>query len=919
MKIEDILNVINRDAGNASTSGISKAHCMDLQAQVECLAKTASIHEQKMADQSHRLNSYVERLESELLGRAVVGGNEQWASTDFNDPNISSQKEEKHALLKTSSNPAMRQSDPELKMATKQIQELTKRLSDYDARGAELSETKRKANALLLEKDGQLTAARSRIEVLEKEVSAHLAAVKALRERISSLEHNKVLLARETQAAQSAKQQEEKSRASLEQSFWRVGSLEKENATLSRELTAMKNDKGKLEETLAAVKSSRASSSQEFESKRYELSASMKRNKELQAALDKATKQCQDAASQSKEKFAQLEKSRDAAASELSEVRRKANVLLGQKADELLVLKGSLYRAEKEAARFKLECKNLEARVMSLETENSALTDDVKKLQSESAGYADEKKDMQSRIDGLVNDTAKSAMQRGDHISSLETALEIQQSARDLLTAEMKELQAALDRSMRQVQESNNTIREKEITARKEKDQAALELSEIKRKANALLSQQAEELTRVRKRAEDLEKDLTLIKAKGADAETRSNSYQKENGNLVRENGILKQEKVSLAKEKAQLVTRVAGLEIAVTKSSEKVKLLEKTFEALKASHASTARELLESRAHNEKTLASASVRQNELQGSLENSLKLLREAADKEKERATSLESENRISASELAETKRKANALLSRQSEELTALRNGMQQKQMELASSKSERATLQGRVAGLVAEKEQLLKDLARVKRDGEASEKLRKEVEGEQARLQQQCNELKRNNVSLAEQVQSIRSESSADIVFVGADKRRTDASNFKNSQNVAENRSADAKLLQIRIEALQNQNKSLESDKARLMEGLSQLQGTKGSRENPGPGRGEESLGAEGEAEALEAVEEVCCTLGSSRLSRVVLAVHCVICVAHARSSRLCSSKSLTSCKASCWKPNLLVTMHSRYKHERCKD
>jgi chromosome segregation ATPase len=883
VKIEDILNLINRDSGNASTSGISKAHCMDLQAQVECLAKTASIHEQKMADHSHRLNAYVERLESELLGGQVSIGSEQWAT-----------------------NTAMRQSDLELKMATKQIEDLTQRLSDYDSRGVELSETKRKANALLLEKDSQLTAARKRIEVLEKEVSELLASGKALRERISSLEHNKVLLARETQAAQSAKIQEEKSRASLEQSFWRVGSLEKENATLSRELTAVKKEKEKLEETFAAIKSARASSSQELESKRSELSASMKRHKELQAALDKATKQSQDAAVQSKEKFAELEKSRDATASELSEVRRKANILLNQKADELLGLKRTLEQAEKETARFKLECKNLEARVLSLEKENSALNDDVKKLQSEHSSYLEEKKDMQSRIDGLLSDTAKSDMQRGDQISSLETALEIQQSARDLLTAEMKELQAALDRSMKQVQESNSIIREKEITARREKDQAALELSEIKRKANALLAQQAEELTRVRKRAEDVEKELILVKAKCADAETRCNSYQKENGILARESGTLKQEKSSFAKEKAQLVTRVAGLEIAVTKSSEKIKLMEKTIDALKASQASTARELQESRAHNEKTLASAYVRQNELQTSLENSLKQVREAAAKEKERATSLDNENRICASELTETKRKANALLSKQCEELTALRNGMQQKQVDLASSKSECATLQGRVAGLVAEKEQLLKDVAKIKRDGEACEKLRKEAEAEQARLQKQCDDLKRSNASLTEQMQSMRRDSSADIVFV--EKRRTEPSNFKNAQNVAENRSADAKLLLIRIEALQNQNKSLESDKAKLIEDLSQLRGTMGpGQKGTGAGR-RESPGSDEEAGALDAVEEVCCGVGPWSSFSILTAVRCV---ANARSCQLRNSKSLTSCKVSCLKPKWLATMHSR--------
>jgi golgin subfamily B member 1 len=864
VKMEEILNLANRDAGNALASGISKAHCVDLQAQVECLAKTASIHEQKMADHSHRLNSYIERLESELLGIPVVGGYEQRVSTDSSDPNISFRKEDKRILMKTSSNTAFRQSDPELKMATKQIQELTKRLFDYDARGAELSETKRKANALLLEKEGQLTAARKRIEVLERELSEHLAAEQTLRQRISSLEHNKVLLARETQAAQSAKLQEEKSRASLEQSFWRVGSLEKDNATLSRELVAVKKEKEKLEETLSAIKSSRASSSQELETKRSELSASMKRHKELQSALDKATKQSQDSASQSKEKFSELEKSRDAAASELSEVRRKANVLLGQKAEELLVLKSSLEQAEKEAARFKLECKNLEARVMSLEKESFVLNDEVKKLQSENSSYVEEKKGLQSRIDSQLKDTAKSEMQRGDQISSLETALEIQQSARDLLTAEMRELQAALDRATKQVQESNNMMREKEITTRREKDQAALELSETKRKANALLSQQAEELTRVRKRAEDLEKDLIIIKSKSADAESRCYSCQRENGNLLRENGTLKQEKISLAKEKAQLVTRVAGLEIAVTKSSEKIKLLEKTTDALKVSQASTARELQESRAQNEKMLTSASVRQNELQASLENSLKQMRDAAAKEKEKATSLENESRICASELTETKRKANALLSKQCEELTALRNGMQQKQVELASSKSECATLQGRLAGLVADKDQLIKDLAKVKRDWEACERLRKELEAEQARNQQQCKDLKRSNASLSEQLRSKSSESSADIIYVAAEKRRTDASNFKNSQSVAENRPADGKLLLIRIEALQNQNKSLESDKAKLIEDISQMQESmRGPRHNLGAVTRprDKSLDLEDEANVLDTVEEVCIFLG----------------------------------------------------------
>jgi hypothetical protein len=246
---------------------------------------------------------------------------------------------------------------------------------------------------------------------------------------------------------------------------------------------------------------------------------------------------------------------------------------------------------------------------------------------------------------------------------------------------------------------------------------------------------------------------------------------------------------------------------------------------------------LQESRAKHEKVLTSASVRENELQASLEISSKQLREVAAKERDRATSLENENKACASELIETKRKANALLSKQCDELSTLRNGMQQKQMELANAKSECAALQARVAGLVAEKDQALKDLAKVRRDGEASEKLRKELEAEQARLQQQFSDLKRSNANLAQEVMSKKIDSSAELIYAGAERRRADASNFKNTQQVPENRSADRNLLLIRIEALQNHNKSLESDKANLVEEISKLQKSKGPRSlgaTPGP-------------------------------------------------------------------------------------
>ena len=661
-KIEEIIHAVNRD-NSVSIGPSAKGRFMEIEKELELLAMVASLHEQRMAQSKLLLRSRIEMLESLTNHGAIIdqappsesvqGKNQSalddpdnllWRTARASELEICRDEEKKVLAEMLKSIEVHREHEAlwksEKEMFCKKIGELDQKSQKDVAKAfAELSSTKQKANALIQQKELDLTEARKKIAMLEKEAAESASSAKDLRQRISVLEQNKLLLAKDANAAQSAKQQEEKARMSLEQNFWRVGVLEKESVS-------------------------------------------------LQASLDRATKQMQEIQVQFKKRVAALTKEKESVASELAQVKLKANSVLGQKSDEAAMLRRKLDEAEVEIARLQ-------------KVNRSALVESV----------------------------------------------------------------------------------------------SDLEISEIRRKANDIIALKSEEICRLNKKLEQVEKELNRLNSDCVAFENRRKSLEKNNLNLSKEIVHLLQEKKTVANEKEGLISQLALMKKDTAKSKEKEKLMERTVEALRASQVTAAKELQELRGICDKLRITAAIREKELQAALEVACKQAKEASTRDRDNAAMRDKEKLTAAAELAETKRKANSLLSQKSEELMCARAALDKVEREVERLRAEHQVIQMQWTGKIKEKE------------------------NECGQLLQKARDLAEVNARLAQQSEFEKEFKSSS----------TKTLHPKPDGNIDASRSSlplnhfDQTLLRIRMEALEAQNASLESEKQRLLKSLVQLQ------------------------------------------------------------------------------------------------
>ena len=645
-KIQDAVFQANRESSSGPYGNQLKVRFLEIQNELESLAETASLQEQKMAESNFCLHKYIEMLESELLGRQILAQtharNRQTRGNDASvfmedvtengdakeveglkdsllvqisalkkdletvhaDKAVISAKlskmadvlREKELELEKERNErptcdqvaeakaAIREKESELALVMKKVKQLEEEIHDNKARAlAEQADTKRKANTLLQQKDTELLAARRRIETLEKEATGQSALAKDLKQRITALEQNKLLLARESKAAQSAKQQEEKSRASLEQNFWRVGVLEKENANLHaalekatkqmQDLQAQHNDK------VAALTKDRDRISLELSETRAKANNLLaKKDDELSnihCKLDSAEaevarlKQLYGDSGVSNHALLEpaLQREKDLASSEVSEIRRKANALLAQKSEELSNINSKVESLEKELARLKLEYSAIESRRSMVEKENANNLKEIVHLKQEKSSWEKERLNLISRLAAQDVDTAKTTekaklMERTIGVlkaSQTSTAKELEtlrashEKLRRASSDQQKELQVALDNALKAVHVASAREKDKSLQYDREKETAAAELAETKRKANTLLAKKVEELSSARSALDKAEKEATRMKSELETQQSRLSAIIKEKDRLVLE-------KKQLEQERSRLVQRLKDL-----------------------------------------------------------------------------------------------------------------------------------------------------------------------------------------------------------------------------------------------------------------------------------------------------------------------------------------------------------------------